>query len=190
MLHGLKPAWAGRNLRLDPQRLPQAVSYATCEVDGDINFTITEKGAVIRRPLKNSHLPISIALPARAFKGVAARAMEDEDGEITVTLELFHHDAALCVPLLVAHNLDDIAADWRAWAKAFDIPMLIIEHDGTPRRLDDCLARVETGEKAKAAPRRPVRLTKNRRSRFCARRKVGGLGCRAVLDGREIIARR
>lgn len=187
MLHGLKPAWAGRNLRLDPERLPQAVSYATCDADGDINFTITERGAVVRRALENSRLPVSIALPARAFKGVAARAMEDADGEITVTLELHHHDASLCVPLLVADNLDDIAADWRAWAKAFDIPMLIIERDGAPRRLDDCLARME---KRDAAPRRPIKLTKNRRPRFSARRKVGGLGCRAVLDGREIIARR
>ena len=187
MLHGLKPAWAGRNLRLDPQRLPQVVSYATCDTDGDINFTITEKGAVVRRPLEKSRLPVSIALPARAFKGVAARAMEDDDGEITVTLELHHHDPSLCVPLLVADNLDDIAADWRAWAKAFDIPMLIIERDGEPRRLDDCLARMEQQD---AAPRRPIKLTKNRRPRFLARRKVGGLGVRAVLDGREIIARR
>ena len=26
---GLKPVWAGRNMRLDPFRLPQMVSYAT-----------------------------------------------------------------------------------------------------------------------------------------------------------------
>ncbi len=190
MSHGLKPAWAGRNLRLDPQRLPQAVSYATCETDGDVNFTITERGAVVRRPLVNSRLPVSIALPVRAFKGVAARAMEDEDGAITVTLELHHHDPSLCVPLLVAHDLEDIAADWRAWSKAFNIPMLIVERDGMPRRLDDCLARMDEMETAEAAPRRPIKLTKNRRPRFSARRKVGGLGCRALLDGREIIARR
>lgn len=187
MLHGLKPAWAGQNFRLDPQRLPQAASYATCDVDGDVNFTITKKGAVIRRPLKNSRLPVSIALPVNAFEGVAARAMEDDDGEITVTLELYHHDNALSVPLLVAHDLEDIAADWRAWAKAFGMPMLIIENDGAPRRLDDCLVRTRD---MPSVPRRPVKLTKDRRPRFLARRKTGGLGCRAVLDGREIIARR
>ncbi len=183
---GLKPVWAGRDLRLDPFRLPQAVSYATRDSDGDVTFTITDKGAVVRRVLASSGLPVSIALPPRAFAGVAARAMEDEDGNITVTLELLHNDPALCVPLLVAHDLDDIAADWRAWSQAFAIPMLLIERDGSARRLDETLGPLE----ARQAARRPVRLTKNRRPRFLARRKVGGLGCRAVLDGREIIARR
>lgn len=183
MKHGLKPVWAGRDLRLDPFRLPQAVTYATRDSDGDVSFTISEKGAVIKRHLEKSGLPLSIALPPRAFAGVAARAIEDEGGEITVTLELHHVDPALCVPLLVAHDLDDIAADWRAWASAFEIPMLLIEANGSVRILTGA---GDIGQPA----RRPVRLTKNRRPRFLVRRKVGGLGCRAVLQGREIIARR
>jgi Family of unknown function (DUF6101) len=186
MKTGLKPVWAGRDLRLDPFRLPQAVTYATRDSDGDVSFTITEKGAVIKRHLEMSGLPLSIALPPRAFAGVAARAIEDEDGEITVTLELHHIDPALCVPLLVAHDLDDIAADWRAWASAFRIPMLLIERDGSVRNL----AGVPEMPDASQVARRPVRLTKSRRPRFLVRRKVGGLGCRAVLQGREIIARR
>lgn len=185
MKNGLKPVWAGRDLRLDPFRLPQAVTYATRDSDGDVSFTITEKGAVIKRHLEKSGLPLSIALPPRAFAGVAARAIEDEDGEITVTLELHHVDPALCVPLLVAHDLDDIAADWRAWASAFQIPMLLIERDGSVRVLNGA-----ADNPSSQAARRPVRLTKNRRPRFLVRRKVGGLGCRAVLQGREIIARR
>jgi hypothetical protein len=183
MKHGLKPVWAGRDLRLDPFRLPQAVSYATRDSIGDVSFTITDKGAVIRRPLEKSGLPVSIALPPRAFIGVAARAIEDEDGEITVTLELLHKDPALCVPLLVAHDLDDVAADWRAWSDAFSLPLLLVEKDGTVRRFDKAAA-------TSSHERRPVRLTKNRRPRFLVRRKVGGLGVRAVLEGREIIARR
>ncbi len=181
-----KPVWAGRDLRLDPFRLPQAVSYATRDSVGDVTFTISDKGAVIRRPLEMSGLPVSIALPPRAFAGVAARAIEDEDGEITVTLELHHRDPALCVPLLVAHDLDDVAADWRAWSKAFGVPMLLVEQDGSVRSLDVSFKSTESGGPA----RRAVRLTKHRRPRFLVRRKVGGLGCRAVLQGREIIARR
>jgi hypothetical protein len=75
---GLKPVWAGRNMRLDPFRLPQMVSYATRDDLGDVTFTIDHRGAVIRRLLALSGLPATIALPARAFRGVAARAMEDE----------------------------------------------------------------------------------------------------------------
>ncbi len=35
------------------------------------------------------------------IEGVAARAIEDEWGEVTVTLELMHDDPALSVPLLM-----------------------------------------------------------------------------------------
>ncbi|TJV10049.1 MAG: hypothetical protein E5Y18_23715, partial [Mesorhizobium sp.] len=82
---GLKPVWAGRNMRLDPLRLPQVVSYATRDDYGDVTFTIDHRGAVIRRVLEMSGLPAFIALPANAFRGVAARAMEDPDGNVTVT---------------------------------------------------------------------------------------------------------
>jgi hypothetical protein len=46
---GLKPVWAGRNMRLDPFRLPQAVSYATCDDFGDVTFLIDRRGATVRR---------------------------------------------------------------------------------------------------------------------------------------------
>src|SRR5262245_48792562 len=118
MKTGLKPVWAGRNMRLDPFRLPQVVSYATRDDFGDVTFTVDQRGAIVRRALRLSGLPATVVLPSRAFRGVAARAMEDGDGNVTVTLELFHNDPMLCVPLLVAHNLDDVAADWRAWAEA------------------------------------------------------------------------
>ncbi|RUZ01020.1 hypothetical protein EN955_30540, partial [Mesorhizobium sp. M7A.F.Ca.CA.001.04.2.1] len=99
---GLKPVWAGRNMRLDPFRLPQVVSYATRDDYGDVTFTIDQRGAVIRRLLEMSGLPAIIVLPSNAFRGVAARAMEDPDGNVTVTLELLHNDPMLSVPLLVA----------------------------------------------------------------------------------------
>ncbi|TIT81981.1 MAG: hypothetical protein E5W45_02720, partial [Mesorhizobium sp.] len=136
---GLKPVWAGRNMRLDPFRLPQMVSYATRDDYGDVTFTIDQRGAVIRRMLEMSGVPAIIALPAKAFRGVAARAMEDPDGNVTVTLELLHNDPMLSVPLLVADDLDDVAADWRAWADAYRLPMLLIEADGVARTLEESL---------------------------------------------------
>ena len=44
-----------------------------------------------------------------------------------MTLELHHEDPELCIPLLVAHDLGDIAADWRSWSEAFGIPMLMVK---------------------------------------------------------------
>ena len=71
MSTGLKPVWAGRNMRLDPFRLPQMVSYATRDDFGDVTFTIDQRGAM-RRILEMSGLPATVVLPANAFRGVAA----------------------------------------------------------------------------------------------------------------------
>jgi hypothetical protein len=183
---GLKPVWAGRNMRLDPFRLPQVVSYATRDDYGDVTFTIDQRGAVIRRLLEMSGVPAIIALPANAFRGVAARAM-DPDGNVTVTLELLHNDPMLSVPLLVADDLDDVAADWRAWADAYRLPMLLIESDGVARTLEESL-----GAAIKTLPpqdRRKGRVSTTRRPRFLARRRAGDLGLRLVIDGQEIISR-
>jgi hypothetical protein len=186
MKTGLKPVWAGRNMRLDPFRLPQAVSYATRDEQGDVTFMIDKRGAVIRRVLKLSGLPVTVVLPARAFQGVAARAIEDSDGNVTVTLELFHNDPQLSVPLLVADDLDDVAADWRAWADEYRLPMLLIEADGVARTLEESLGALKT---TPAKPRRKHRGSQPRRPRFLVRRKSGDLGLRLIIGGEEIIAR-
>jgi hypothetical protein len=183
---GLKPVWAGQELRLDPFRLPQAVSYATRDENGDVNFSIDQRGVVVKRVLEKSGLPVTMLMPAKAFRGVAARAMEDADGVVTVTLELMHFDATLSVPLLVAHDLEDVAADWRAWAAAYKLPMMIVEADGVARTLEESIGDLQTRE-AKARRRRSTSTP--RRSRFAARRKEGNLGMRLVINGAEIIAR-
>lgn len=181
----LKPVWAGQELRLDPFRLPQVVSYATRDDQGDVTFSIDHRGVVVRRILEKSGLPVTLVMPARAFQGVAARAIEDGDGNVTVTLELMHADPALSVPLLVAHDLEDVAADWRAWAEAYRLPMLLFEGDGVARTLEESLGAVKKGapkqrrKRATTAPRRP---------RFLVRRKAGDLGLRLIVNGEEIIA--
>jgi hypothetical protein len=188
MTTGLKPVWAGRNMRLDPFRLPQVVSYATRDDHGDVTFSIDRRGVVIRRTLEMSGVPAIIALPAPVFRGVAARAIEDGEGNVIVTLELLHNDPMLSVPLLVADDLDDVAADWRAWAEAYRLPMLLIEADGVARTLEESL-----GAAIKALPpqeRRKGRASTRRRPRFLARRRTGDLGLRLVVAGEEIIARR
>lgn len=184
---GLKPVWAGRNMRLDPFRMPQKLTYCSRDDEGEITFTIDQRGAVIQRLLESSGLPVTIAIPARLFRGVAARALEDGDGNVTVTLELLHHDPALSVPLLVADDLDDVAADWRAWAEAYGLPMMLIEADGIARSLEESVgAAIKI---AKAQQRRQGKSSRSRRPRFLVRRKQGTLGMRLVIGGKEIIAR-
>jgi len=186
MSTGLKPVWAGCNMRLDPFRLPQVVSYATRDDYGDVSFTVDQRGAIIRRMLEMSRIPVTVALPAKSFRGVAARAIEDGDGNVTVTLELMHEDPMLSVPLLVAHDLEDVAADWRAWADAYRLPMLLVEADGVARTLEESLGNVKVKP---ARTRRQGRISTTRRPRFLARRKSGNLGLKLVVGGEEIIAR-
>ncbi|MGM4980113.1 MULTISPECIES: DUF6101 family protein [Rhizobium] len=182
----LKPDWAGTTLRLDPTRFPQQVSYAMRGAEGDVTITIDERGAVLRKILPSSGLPLSVALPKRAFMGVAARAIDHGDGEVTVTLELHHSDPDLCIPLLVAHDLSDIAADWRSWSEAFRIPMLMIEADGVARPLEEHLGSVRALD---SQPRRRHSYFADRRPRFLVRRSTGKLGIKMKIEGREIIAR-
>jgi len=183
----LKPEWADFELRLDPGNFPQRLSYSAGDVQENVSVTLDGRGAVVKKVLSKSGLPLSIALPARAFKGVAARAIDHGDGTVTVTLELHHTDAALCVPLLVAHNLDDIAADWRSWAELYELPMLMVEADGVARPLDDGSA--EQPANGQARRRRHSQIAE-RRPRFLVRRTTGKLGIRMRIEGREIIARR
>ncbi|MBX3529157.1 MAG: hypothetical protein KF849_01015 [Rhizobiaceae bacterium] len=186
MSSGLMPVWAGCNMRLDPLRLPQTVSYATRDAFGDVSFEVDHRGARVVRILEKSRLPVEVALPACAFRGVAARAMEDDAGEVTVTLELLHNDPMLSVPLLVADNLDDVAADWRAWADAYRLPMLLVEADGVARTLEETIGQVRAGP---VHERRKGKVSNQRRPRFLARRRTGDLGLRLVVGGQEIISR-
>jgi hypothetical protein len=183
----LKRAWAGRAMRLDPFDLPDALSYTTRDDQGEVHYSIDKRGAVIRRVLEMSELPVTIAIPARLFRGVAASASEDGEGKVTVTLELHHNDPQLSVPLLVADHLDDIAADWRAWAEAYRLPMLLIEADGVARSLEESLGAALRIQQSKE--RRQGKATKQRRTRFQMHRKGGNLGLRLIVDGREIISR-
>ena len=90
-----KPEWASMPIRLDPALADRKQSFELVQDGEVVSYRIDRRGAVIRRTLEKSGLPVSIALAARSFRGVAARAMENGEGEITVTLELHHEDPTM-----------------------------------------------------------------------------------------------
>ncbi len=177
-----RPNWAGQGLRLDPYRLPMRISF---DREDGLTYTIDRQGAVMKRKL-SCGLPVAFALPAAAFRGVAARAFAEADGKLTVTLELNHHDPALCVPLLVSDNLDDIAADWHCWSRLLRLPMLVAEGDEQMRPVREQLGAilVETPQ-----DRRKRFTSPKHRPWFLRRRKTGIVGPIVRLTGEEIIAR-
>ena len=190
-----KPIWADDELRLDPYSLPQKMSYnrANKSLSGashgqkantKVEFTLDAKGAVMKRDL-NCGLPISMALPNRAFTGVAARAYENEDGSNTVTLELLHHDAELSVPLCVSDTVEDAAADWHSWAKNLGLPMLLVDINGHAT-----VVKAHAGISSLAPkPRRRRASTLKHRPNFMRRRKMGMVGPVVRIKADEIIAR-
>jgi hypothetical protein len=182
----MQPTWANNEIRLDPGLFPQQLSYKLHETSEIVAITLDERGAFMRRNLPSSGLPLTVALPSRVFDGVAARAIDHGNGEVTVTLELHHKDPSLCIPLLVAHDLYDIAADWRSWSDAYRIPMLMVEADGVARELDEHLLTASTRP---PKPRRRHSYFAERRPRFLVRRKTGSMGIRMKIEGREIFAR-
>jgi Family of unknown function (DUF6101) len=177
----LKPLWAGQDMRLDPARLPHDVSIATIASD-DVSFTISARGAVMHRRQSETGAPLSIALPARTFRGVAARAMEDDEGTVTVTLELLHSNEAFSVPLLVAHDLESVSGDWHRWAEVFGLPMMLIEDDGVARTLE---ASLERYEQRRIDNDDFVPMPKP--AKYGAAARPGKLGVRLVIGGQVII---
>ena len=183
---GAQPAWAAYEFRLDPARLPQELSYAARDDRDETTITVNQRGATLKRTLKQSGLPLHIALPARAFRGVAVRATETGPEHALVTLELLHEDEELCVPLSVGYDLQAIARDWQSWSELLDLPMMMIEADGVARTLEESARAITVGEPKE---RRPHAMFAERRPRFLARRRLGNLGVRLMVHGEEIIAR-
>ncbi|MAM11338.1 MAG: hypothetical protein CML23_12925 [Rhizobiaceae bacterium] len=173
-------------LRIDPAQFPQKFSYVAKGAETRIGVKLDQRGAVVRRNLPSSNLPFSIALPGRAFKGVAARAVAHADGGITVTLELHHADPELCIPLLVAHDLSEIVADWQDWALLYDIPMMMVEADGIARPVDCKPHQAVAANDDAAGPAR--RAAARSIKRLAMRLSDCPIGVKMTVKGRAVAA--
>ncbi len=176
----IKQNGAGRKMRLDPYQVSHQLEV------GSTSFKLNRNGAVVRKTM-GCGLPLSMAVPAKAFKGIAARAVEDEKGELTVSLELLHHDPELCIPLLHAHDMDDISADWHSWSRLLRLPMLIVDLEGDASPTQQMLGNLMVEDPVE---RRKRITTLKRRPNFLRRRKPGVVGEIEKLTAAEIIARR
>ena len=170
---------ASRAMRLDPYQKQHQMRL------GNTSYKISTNGAVVKKWLP-SGLPVTMAVPARAFKGVAAQASEDCQGNITITLELLHHDPQLCVPLLRASDMKDVAADWHSWSRLMNLPMLLLGLDGKTSALHKTLGEIMV--EAPWARRKRITSAKHRPN-FLRRRRRGAIGNLGRLSANEIIAR-
>jgi hypothetical protein len=150
-------------------------------------IVLDRQEAILKR-LSPSGAPATFCLPIKSFDGVAVRIVPaGNDGDIEVTVELLHRDPALCVPLIVADDPGDVAADWQSWGRVLGLPLLLVLPDGSIEKPVDHIGAIR---KLPSRPRRRHSFFASRRPRFLTRRKTGlKRGEIEILDAREIIAR-
>ena len=182
MVSTTEPDWASRRMRLDPYHLPHSVLF---EQDKHFIYNIDRNGAVMKRQL-NSGLVASIALPRKAFQGIAARTIDEGNGKTIFTLELHHYDKEFCLPVLIADDLNDIAADWHAWSRLMHLPMLLIDDNNMAKPVRDQLGSLMV--ESPIERRKRITMLKHR-PWFSRRRKVGNISGVNKLAATEIIAR-
>ena len=176
-----RPVWAENEIRLDPYALPQRVSYREGKASAD--FTLDKTGAVMKRELRCG-LPLSMALPNKAFLGVAARAYEN------ATVHHRHTGIVACRSgiertALRRETAEDAACDWHSWAKKTGLPMMLLDEAGNISVVKDADALIMRIPKA----RRRRFTSLKYRPKFLRRRMVGMVGPVERITAREIIAR-
>jgi len=171
---------SSRFFRLDPSTLP--VRHG----DRGDAFILDRDRAVVRRTLRG--MVATLDVPISAYRGVAVRMSAEGDGDgetLRIVVELLHRDPALSLPLLIADEPEEAAADWLAWSQTLKLPLLFIDQDGTV----SYPAGTNGGEfGAPAATRRGGTPFRGRRSRFARRRKPGTYKSLERIAVDEIIA--
>jgi hypothetical protein len=179
-------AGSGHSYRLDPAILPVCHAAPAVGSTGEAAFILDRERAVVRRG-KRSDSPVMATVPVASYAGVAVRMKAiGNAGAIRVFVEVLHADPSLTLQLAVADSPEAVAADWQAWGRALDLPLLIVGQDGTVSQpLKEMGGLVVTPPKQ----RRHHSFFADRRPRFLTRRKTGRDGENEQIAGREIIAR-
>jgi hypothetical protein len=173
-------------LRLDPPALPVRITMPDAVADGRVRLVEIDRDRVlVSRSVRG--MAIRLRLPIAAYLGVTARVLTDAASATDkVALRLEHRDPALSVDLVTAAESTQAAAEWRRWADALGLPLLVSDQAG---RLHTPLC--EHLDAQKPTPRRRRRnAVKNRRPRILLRRRPGVPATNPpVHHEREIIAR-
>lgn len=185
---GAKPAGSSRALRLDPFMLPVRFAAEDAEADERMReVEIHSSRVLLRRAVRGMRMVLN--LPVQAYRGIALRMLEPArpDGAgIAIMLE--HSDPALSVPLSVAADGQELVADWQSWARVLEMPLLVVDADGSLREPIPRLGKVALG--APVARRRRCTAMRHRRPMILFRRRPGRMPpTPCVHREREIIAR-
>jgi hypothetical protein len=181
-------AGSSRDKRLDPFALPVHFSVLDKTADERVRFVeLSRDQVVLRRAIHGIKMVLQLRIAT--YLGVAIR-MEPPGDETTgaVSIVLEHPDPDLSLPLHRAPDGGGVAADWQAWARVLQLPLLVTEPDGRLREPFERIGRVRVGA---SMPRRRRRTAvRRRRPSILLRRKPGRRAAKAIVyrNAREIIA--
>jgi Family of unknown function (DUF6101) len=159
--------------RLDPFSLPVRFTAADDAADERLRVVdLHRERVVLRRSVRGIRMALN--MPVANYRGVAIRltgAAGEAPDAVAVVLE--HRDPALSLQLFASASRDDIVAEWQAWGKVLNLPLLVAETDGALREPFARMGavRVETPtwrrrRKSAIAKRRPSRLWRRRIVKF------------------------
>ena len=188
---GPSARWTIHPLETDPYDLPIRLRLRHAKAprrwQGCYDDVVVGRRAVAVRQTRAGIRGAIRVVPIKAFKGVAVElALHDgPEGNVRVSISLQHEEAGLCVPLLVAFDLEIAGARCQSWAQALGLPLLLPTADG---------GFVEWGERLGSLrikppkPRRAALVLSDRKPNFCKHRLPAAKSV-SRLDGREMIAR-
>lgn len=140
---------------------------------------------VLRRRVAGIAMRLKLRLAS--YRGVAVRLLDEESEG--VALVLAHDDPSLSVTLFSAPTPDDVVAEWRFWAAALGLPMLVTRLDGTLNAACPMIGRLVVARPI--ARRRRRGALKHRRPTIFMRRAASRPGKTGMVHRgeREISAR-
>ena len=125
MRSGGCPAGSSRVQRLDPFALPVRFAASDAAADERVrDIELHRERVVVRRSVAGVRMAVN--LPLSAFSGVGLEVRTNEAGAHCAVV-LAHKDPGLVLPLFLSREADDAMAEWRAWAAALGLPLLL--HD-------------------------------------------------------------
>jgi hypothetical protein len=182
-------AGSSRVLRLDPFALPAKFLAADTAADEQVrSIELHRERVVVRRAVRGMRMALN--LPVSSFRGVSIRILGSQGeapGAVAIVLE--HSDPSLALPLYVAPDGDEIAAEWRAWGRVLGMPLLVRDEDGGVFEPFERLGGIVVSKVRQRRRRRSA--LKRRRPNMSLRRQVGQVtaGTPVHRGEREIIAR-
>lgn len=132
----LAARWRVRPLDFDPLRQPVSYALSVARPLGRWLFArdhVALHGSrveIVRRVLGMTACRIIVSLDD--FQGVAVR-MDDDGGDLRVSVNLHHGDPELCLPLFVGTGLDMVGARWHSLGRVLGLPLLARDEEGELR---------------------------------------------------------